>query len=159
MDCLGRLFLSTAALRLDAKGRVSVPAAFRDVLNRQTPGSLLCCTAFSPLAIEAGGEDFLSDLERTITEHAPPGPERTAFAAYVYGQSETLKMDREGRVVLTERLKTHAGISDRVIFAGRGRAFAIWQPDRFQAHMILMSERFHAAVPHSQPHGMTGLRE
>ena len=53
----------------------------------------------------------------------------------LYGTSETLKIDAEGRVVLPDELKTHAGITDAVAFVGLGHKFQIWEPERFRAHL------------------------
>lgn len=135
MTGIDRLFVSTATLRLDAKGRISIPAAFRDVLNRQSPGGLLCSTAFSPLAIEAGGQGLLTEIEETIAAQPGDQPDRDAYAAFVFSQCETLRIDREGRIVLSETLKAHAAIRDSATFAGLGHKFRIWEPERFRAQM------------------------
>jgi MraZ protein len=50
----------------------------------------------------------------------------------LYGTSETLKVDGEGRVVLSDALKRHAGIADTVAFVGLGHKFQIWEPGRFR---------------------------
>ncbi|HEX5867104.1 MAG TPA: division/cell wall cluster transcriptional repressor MraZ, partial [Beijerinckiaceae bacterium] len=49
--------------------------------------------------------------------------------------SEILKVDPEGRVILTDTVKVHAGITDSVTFVGLGRKFQIWEPDRFRSHL------------------------
>ena len=54
------------------------------------------------------------------------------MALALYGTSETLKLDGEGRVVLSESLKRHAGITDAVAFVGLGHKFQIWEPGRFR---------------------------
>jgi MraZ protein len=51
----------------------------------------------------------------------------------LYGTSETLKIDGEGRVQLTETLKAHAAIADMVSFVGLGHKFQIWEPGRFRS--------------------------
>ena len=38
-------------------------------------------------------------------------------------------------MILTEALKSHAGIADAVAFAGLGHKFQIWEPERFQAEL------------------------
>src|ERR1700730_15296571 len=60
------------------------------------------------------------------------GPARAVFAG-VLRTSETLKIDREGRVQLTESLKAHAAIADTVSFVGLGYKFQIWEPGRFRS--------------------------
>jgi len=46
-----------------------------------------------------------------------------------------LKVDTEGRVILTDSVKHHAGISSEVTFVGQGHKFQIWEPSRFLAHL------------------------
>ena len=38
-------------------------------------------------------------------------------------------------MVLTESLKSHAGIADAVAFVGLGHKFQIWEPNAFAAHL------------------------
>ena len=66
------------------------------------------------------------------------------FSLSLYGTSETLKIDREGRVTLTETLKAHAGITDAVTFVGLGHKFQIWEPSRFRAELAEATERVRA---------------
>jgi MraZ protein len=46
-----------------------------------------------------------------------------------------LKIDGEGRVVLTDALKAHAGVADAVTFVGLGHKIQIWEPGRFRAQL------------------------
>jgi MraZ protein len=62
----------------------------------------------------------------------------------LYGTSETLKIDSEGRVVLTETLKAHAGITDAATFVGLGHKFRIWEPSRFRAELAEATEKVRA---------------
>jgi MraZ protein len=50
------------------------------------------------------------------------------------GASEICKIDQDGRVILSETLKSHAGIDDQVTFVGQGYKFQIWEPQRFSAY-------------------------
>ena len=51
------------------------------------------------------------------------------------GTSETLKVDGEGRVILSDTLKSHAGITEAIAFVGLGHKFQIWEPGRFRAQL------------------------
>lgn len=128
-------FVSNTALRLDAKGRVSIPASFRSVLARDGFDGLYCYPALDQLAIDAGGNALLAEIEALIDRFPPYSEEREEFRVALYGRSETLKIDGEGRVVLTDDLKSHAGISDSVVFVGLGHKFQIWEPQRFRSHL------------------------
>jgi MraZ protein len=137
-------FVSHYMLRLDAKGRVSVPAPFRAVLKRDGFNGLYCYPALDRPALDAGGNALLAENEALIAGFSPASEERNRFSLSLYGTSETLKIDREGRVTLTETLKAHAGITDAVTFVGLGHKFQIWEPNRFRTELAEATEKVRA---------------
>jgi MraZ protein len=128
-------FVSHYLLRLDAKGRVSVPASFRGVLARDGFDGLYCHPALDRPALDAGGKALLAEIEALIGGFPPYSEQREQFSLALYGSSETLKIDGEGRIVLADAHKAHAGIEDAVIFVGLGHKFRIWEPGRFRAEL------------------------
>ena len=134
-------FVSNVTLRLDSKGRVSIPASFRSVLGRDGFAGLYCYPALDRPAIDAGGNALMAEIEAVIARYAPFSDERERFAVALYGTSETLKIDGEGRVTLSETLKSHAGITDAVSFVGLGHKFQIWEPSRFQSELAEATQK------------------
>ena len=128
-------FVSNTTLRLDAKGRVSIPASFRSVLARDGFAGLYCYPALDQPAIDAGGQALLAAIEILVNRFPPYSGEREEFLVALYGRSETVTIDKEGRVALPDELKSHAGITDAVAFVGLGHKFQIWEPQRFRAHL------------------------
>jgi MraZ protein len=137
-------FVSNYTLRLDAKGRVSIPAPFRAVLARDGFEGLYCYPTLDRPALDAGGNALLNEIETLIARFSPYSEEREQLSAALYGTSEVLKIDGEGRVILTEPLKTHAGIKDEVACAGLGHKFQIWEPGRFRAELAEATEKVRA---------------
>jgi len=153
-------FVASFTLRLDAKGRVSVPASFRAVLARDGFEGLYCHPALDRPALDAGGNALLAEIESLIAGFSPYSDQREQFSLALYGTSETLKIDGEGRVVLTDTLKAHADIRDSVIFAGLGHKFRIWAPSRFRAELAEATEKVRAfkqelgaRMAAAKPHG------
>jgi len=134
-------FVSNVTLRLDSKGRVSIPAAMRSVLVRDGFEGLYCYPALDRPAIDAGGNALMSEIEALIARYAPFSEQRERFAMALYGTSETLKIDGEGRVTLSETLKRHAGIADSVTFVGLGHKFQIWESGRFQSELAEATQK------------------
>jgi transcriptional regulator MraZ len=128
-------FVSNFMLRLDAKGRVSIPAPYRAVLARDGFEGLYCYPTLDRPALDAGGNALLAEIEALIGRFAPYSDEREDFSAALYGTSEILKIDGEGRAVLSEALKAHAEIADTVAFVGLGHKFQIWEPGRFRTQL------------------------
>jgi MraZ protein len=157
------LYVSNYTLRLDAKGRVSVPASFRAVLARDGFEGLYCYPTLDRPALDAGGNALLSEIDALIARFPPYSEEREQFSAALYGTSETLKLDGEGRVVLTEPLKAHAGISEAIAFVGLGHKFQIWEPGRFRAELAEATEKVRALKRHlgsqGTARGVDGARE
>jgi MraZ protein len=137
-------FVSNYTLRLDAKGRVSIPAPFRQVLARDGFDGLYCYPTLDRPALDAGGNALLAEIEQLIAGFPPYSDEREDFSAALYGTSETLNVDGEGRVILSERLKAHAGITEAATFVGLGHKFQIWEPERFRAQLAEATEKVRA---------------
>jgi MraZ protein len=137
-------FVSHHMLRLDAKGRVSVPSSFRTVLARDGFDGLYCHPALDRPALDAGGNALLAEIEALIAGFSPYSEQREQFSLALYGTSETLNIDGEGRVVLTEAHKTHAGIKEAVVFVGLGHKFRIWEPGRFRAELTEATDKVRA---------------
>lgn len=131
---MGR-FLSTFHSRLDSKGRVSLPAAFRAVLEADGFPGVFLHPALDQPVLEAGGNRLLQEIDRLIGRFPPYSEARDLIATALLGRSESVKLDPEGRLVLPERLKAHAGISSELVFVGLGEKFRIWSPERFSAHL------------------------
>ena len=137
-------FVSNITLRLDSKGRVSIPASFRSVLVRDGFDGLYCYPALDRPAIDAGGNALMAEIEAVIARYAPFSEEREQFAVALYGTSDSLKIDGEGRVSLSETLKRHAGITEAVAFVGLGHKFQIWEPGRFQSELAEATQKVRA---------------
>ena len=69
-------FVSHYTLRLDAKGRVSIPAPFRAVLARDGFDGLYCYPALDRPALDAGGNALLAEIEALIARYPPYSDER-----------------------------------------------------------------------------------
>ena len=135
-------FVSTFTNRLDAKGRVSVPAPFRAVLERQPSGaSIYCYPALDAPALDAGGESLAQTIDGLLAGLPDYSDERDEPSVALYGDVQLLAVDGDGRIVLSESLRAHAGLEAQVTFVGLGRKFQIWAPERFEERRRLAREK------------------
>lgn len=121
-------FLGTHTNRLDAKGRVSIPAPFRAALRDRKVGLILRPSHLLP-CIEAWPSDDFEALQAPLQRLGLLSQEQADFAATLFADAWPIEADKEGRIVLPEYLKDHAGLSDTVVFMGLGRTFNIWEPE------------------------------
>jgi MraZ protein len=139
-DSAVALFSSTFFNKIDRKGRVSVPAAFRAALNGQTFAGIVVFPSPKLRALDAGGYDRIEDIAKSL-DGLPEFSDEYEALQSVLGEAEQLPFDGEGRVILPQALIDHAGIGEQAAFVGAGRSFQIWEPAHFQQHREEMRER------------------
>jgi MraZ protein len=127
-------FLSHFTHRFDAKGRVSIPAPFRQALMKDGFEGVLAYPSLDQPALDCGGHALLREIDALLATMASFSAARDALATALLGASEILRMDAEGRVSLDDRMKASLGLRDQAVFVGQGHKFQIWEPSRFEAH-------------------------
>jgi len=124
------LFLSTTTGKIDKKGRVSVPAAFRGVLTRPEivlfPSPKHCC-------LEGFDVSFMEEMTARIDNFDMFSDEQDDLAMSIFGQSVSLTLDETGRVLLPKTLQSFAKISEQVSFVGMGKKFQLWDSQALSA--------------------------
>jgi MraZ protein len=130
-------FVSTFTNRLDAKGRVSIPAPFRAVLERDSYASggapgIYCYPSLDAPALDAGGERLAQKIDGLLSGLPEYSDERDELSVALYGDVQVLGVDADGRIVLPEALRAHAGLQSSVTFVGLGDKFQMWEPGRFE---------------------------
>ena len=128
-------FVSSFTNRIDAKGRVSVPAPFSSVLAKDGLEGIYCYPSLDAPALDAGGQRLVHKINSLVEDLAPYSDERDQLATALFGTSEILSIDQDGRTILPERLRQHAGITSHITFVGLGEKFQLWEPKRFEEHL------------------------
>lgn len=127
-------FLSTAVNRIDAKGRVSVPAPFRSVVQKRGYSELYALRQLDVPALDVGGPDLLDRYEARLALEDPFLQTADDISFFCHGDGAFLKIDQEGRITVTEFFREHTGITTDVAFVGRGIFFQIWEPERLRTY-------------------------
>lgn len=128
-------FVSNFTKKVDAKGRVSVPPLFRAILQRQGDEHIYTQLSLETHSVIAGGEALLTQREVRLDQIDPLSREYDDWAAHIYADVSSLKIDGDGRIILTDQIRDHTGIADEVSFAGRGASFHLWRPEVFAAYI------------------------
>jgi MraZ protein len=134
------LFQGSAVNGVDAKGRLSIPAAFRAVVERRGDQQCLvlakhdhfdCLMAYDP----GYAASRHARLERKL-DRDDSAENEFAFAAaslMAFGATEEVGYDKSGRIVLPPIMRRKGGIGDVALFVGAGDTFQIWNPERLLA--------------------------
>jgi MraZ protein len=127
-------FLSSAVNRIDAKGRVSVPAHFRTVVQKRGYSDLYALRTLDAPAMDVGGHDLLDRYEQRIAREDPFQRMADDMSFFVHGDGTFLKIDQDGRITMTDFIRAYTGITTEAAFVGRGGFFQIWEPARLEAY-------------------------
>lgn len=122
------MFRGASVLNLDAKGRMAMPAKYRDQLMVSCGGRLVitvdrdCCLLLYPLP---AWEEIESQLTRL------PGLDQHVrrLLRNLMGSSEELELDAQGRIRLPTALRQFANLEKRVALVGLGRKFELWNEE------------------------------
>ncbi len=123
-------FLSSAVNRIDAKGRVSVPAHFRAVVQKRCYSELYALRCLDVPAMDVGGLDLLDRYEQRIALEDPFLQTADDMSFFCHGDGAFLKLDQDGRITMSDFIRAHTGITTEAAFVGRGNFFQIWEPAR-----------------------------
>jgi MraZ protein len=127
-------FVSHFVNKLDAKGRVSLPAPFRAMLLKDGYDGLYVHPALGQPTLDCGGGRLIAELEQLVKRFPAYSRERELLSTAVFGMSQQVKLDGEGRFVVSDLMRSHAGVTDSIVFLGLDHKFQIWSPERFAQH-------------------------
>lgn len=139
---LEHLFQGSALNAVDAKGRVSVPAFLRQVIERRGDARTIvlakhdqfpCLSAYDPAYAALKHEKIERLLEKQETEASAEldYARRTMMA---FGATEEVPYDTSGRIIVPPMMRRKGGLADLALFIGVGETFQIWNPNDFLAH-------------------------
>lgn len=121
------LFLSTFINKVDRKGRVSVPAAFRAALEAQQGGVVLF-RASSHICLEGFSLAVMEEISARLDHFDLFSAAHDDMATSIFGEAVHLPIDGDGRILLPPSLVSFAGLDEQAAFVGMGRKFQIWSP-------------------------------
>lgn len=108
---------------IDSKGRLSIPARFREVLAAKSPDRLII-TRFTGCAQAYAVPDFEA-IERKL-KSKPQDAKVRQFIRFFVGGAQECELDPQGRIVVPPALRTHAALEKDVVLVGAVDNFEIW---------------------------------
>ena len=123
------VFRGGPVLTLDGKGRITVPARWRDVLMATVQGQMVVaknpdgCLSLYPLPV---WEQFEASLLALPVEDE-------AWRRFFVGSATEVEIDSASRVLIPPELRSWAGLEREVKFMGVGPNFELWDMARYAA--------------------------
>ena len=138
---MSRRFRGESEHKVDTKGRVSIPALFRRVLEAgdpdwqsgQNPQLVVVYGDHRRNYLECYTMEAIEEVDAKIDALPRGSKPRRMMETLFHRQSHPMTVDETGRLVLPAKLRNKIGLDDMAIFAGAGDTFQIWKPEDYEA--------------------------
>ncbi len=152
---LARRFRGESHHKVDAKGRVSIPASFRRVLeagdpNWQSGGNPELVIVYGDHRrkfLECYTMEAIDEVDAKIDALPRGSMERKMLQRMFHGQSFPTSVDETGRLVLPAKLRQKIELNDEAFFIAAGDTFQIWNPATYDAEELAAAEEWLDELP------------
>lgn len=133
----GSAYLGAALTAIDPKGRMAIPATFRNPLIKSSGGERIVCIARNAHApcLQCYGLGRRDELFEQVRRREQVAIERgdefrsEHVGGPLFGMAFEVSFDASGRLILPSMLRMSANIGDKAFFSGNGFDFSIWNPE------------------------------
>ena len=132
------MFRGIHSVNMDAKGRLAIPAKFRELLNSACGGQLVItidpvarCLALYPLP---QWEEIQTKIENLPSLN--PGAKR--MQRLFIGHASDCDLDSSGRFLIPSPLRDYASLEKKLVLLGQGQKVEIWSDENWQAQLDSM---------------------
>ncbi len=127
-------FIGDYTVRLDSKGRLSFPAAFkRQIREAVQDGFVLKRDVFDNCLIMYPMEEWERQNKIIRARTNPYNKEHVRFLRMFFSGTAEVSLDANNRMLIPKRLLEYAGIKDEVVLAGQSGKIEIWASDEYNA--------------------------
>jgi len=140
-----KAFTGTFINKIDAKGRISVPASFRAVVQERGLAGVALYRSLLDPCIEGCGMDRIEALVEANPDQPLPSVRHDDITHLIVGAARETLFDGGGRIVLPEDFLAKANLTDKGAFVGKGRTFQIWEPTALADAQAAMMQRLMAS--------------
>jgi MraZ protein len=124
------LFAGRYEYSIDDKSRVSIPAKFREALG-QSYDLRLILTNLDGCIVAYPYQEWLA-IQDKVSSTGPIRKEARAFLRYFYSGASECPIDKLGRILIPQALKTDAHIQKNVVIIGVGKKIEVWAKEKWE---------------------------
>ncbi len=123
------MFMGEYAHTVDAKGRVIMPAKFREEV-----GSVFVVTRGLEGCLSVYTQEAWSRFAEAMKKLQASKENVRAFKRFLFGSAAELEFDKQGRILIPSTLRDYAELVKDVIILGTGDKIEIWSKGAYEAY-------------------------
>jgi len=120
------VFRGVNTINLDAKGRMAMPARYRDQLQSQCSGQLVATIDTSARCLLLYPLHEWEEIQRKVEALPSFNPISRRVQRLLIGHATDVELDGAGRILLPQALREYAGLDKHVALIGQGKKLEIW---------------------------------
>jgi len=125
------MFRGIAAVNLDAKGRITIPASYRSKLA-DIGEDMVVTIDTEDRCLLLYPEPHWQQIEERLQELPTFNASTRRIQRLLIGHATDLTIDRHGRILIPPLLRDYAGLDKTVMMVGQGRRFEIWGESQWE---------------------------
>ena len=129
------VFFGTFQHAIDAKGRTSLPARFREALAQAGEAKIVLTQYPHWRAVQALPHSVWKELERKVLEASPLDMRAQRNILRFYSTAHEVDLDVHGRVLVPPALREYAALSKEVVWVGMGRTVHLFDKATYEEQM------------------------
>ena len=118
---------------IDDKGRTSLPARFRDVLSGPADPRLVVTPALGDPCLDVYPLGAWEALEQKLAQLNAFDPQVIEFRRFYVSAAVECELDKQGRILVPQSLREHAGLTKSVLWLGHGQKAELWSKEQWEA--------------------------
>lgn len=125
---------------IDPKGRVSIPARFREILSKKYDQRVVI-TNFDSCLVAYPYEEWVQ-LEEKASSLSMVKKETRAFMRFFFSSATECSLDKQGRILIPQTLRDYADLNKDVVLVGQLKKIEIWSKERWNEEILKAHEDF-----------------
>lgn len=126
-------FIGTTAAKMDAKGRVFFPSAYRKQMNETETEFILRRDAYQPCLVIYPLDVWEQEVDRLRERLNRWNPQEAMVFRRFLADAEVLTLDTAGRFLISKRLQRLVGLEREVTFVGADDRLELWAAEQTEA--------------------------
>lgn len=120
------MFRGANKVTLDAKGRMAMPARYRDTLVERSEGRLVATVDRADKCLLIYPLPDWEEIERKLMRLPTLNKQARRLQRLMVGHATDLELDSHGRVLVPPKLREYAGLTRQAMLIGQGSRFELW---------------------------------
>ena len=147
------MFRGATTINLDAKGRIAIPAKYRQSLTQVCQGQMVITIDLEHPCLTLFPLPNWEQLERQLQGLSNTNPVHQSIKRLLLGHASEVDLDKNARLLLPAKLREHANLEKHLLLAGMGNTFQLWDENKWNERIRedMQSHAEHTLSPDDMP--------